>query len=279
MSFSIRTNLAGLLATYQLSQTQRRLGRTVERLSSGRRIARAADDPSGLAMAERFDAEARSAQQAARNADDAISALQVADQAASEIGELLTRTRELAVLAASSTVTAAERLDIQNIEWLDIANEIDRIANSTEYAGIGLTSGPAAFNIDIQVGTTGVSNSRINLRLKPLRTSDINAVWNTDINLSSASSAALSLARIDAAIQKVNSARARYASGTNRLDSALRNLESYEANMISAESNIRDADVAFESANLVKLQMMQDVGIATIAQSNRSFSSLLALLS
>lgn len=278
MSFSIRTNLAGLLATYQLSQTQRRLGRTVERLSSGRRIARAADDPSGLAMAERFDAEARSAQQAARNADDAISALQVADQAASEIGELLKQTRELAVLAASSTVTAAERSDIHNIEWLDISNEINRIANSTEYSGIGLTSGPTVFNIDIQVGT-GNTNSRINLRLNPLRTTDIGAVWNTDVNLSTTATASAALTKIDAAIEKVNSARARYASGSNRLDSALRNLESYEANMISAESNIRDADVAFESANLVKLQMMQDVGIATIAQSNRSFSSLLALLS
>ncbi len=273
MSFSIRTNLAGLLATYQLSQTQRRLGRTVERLSSGRRIARAADDPSGLAMAERFDAEARSAQQAARNADDAISALQVADQAASEIGELLKQTRELAVLAASSTVTAAERSDIHNI-----SNEINRIANSTEYSGIGLTSGPTVFNIDIQVGT-GNTNSRINLRLNPLRTTDIGAVWNTDVNLSTTATASAALTKIDAAIEKVNSARARYASGSNRLDSALRNLESYEANMISAESNIRDADVAFESANLVKLQMMQDVGIATIAQSNRSFSSLLALLS
>jgi len=273
MGLRINTNTASLNAQRNLSQTTTNLQRSMERLSSGLRITRASDDAAGLAISERLRAEVRSLQQAQRNAMDGISMLQVAEGAMNETSSTLIRLRELAIQSANGTLGAGERT-VLNTEFQDLLAEIDRVAAVTEFNGTPLLDGSAA-TVNFQVGVNATVNDVISVTGVDATTTGLGLVAlavDTDINASAA------LATLDTAIDSVSTLRAGFGTAQNRLESTIRSIAVSVENTAAAESRIRDVDVAAETAILTRNQVMQQAGIAVLAQANVSSQSALALL-
>lgn len=275
MSLTVNTNMASMNAINNLSKTTRDLSGSFSRISSGLRIVSAVDDAAGLGVAENLDASYRSAMQAMRNTNDGISIVQVGEGAANEVGNMLKRMRELAMESASETLADDERAYIQD-EYEQLASEVDRIASVTDFNGVQLTDGSNT-GLDVQVGIRNTLNDRINIELGDLRSTSL-GVSTTDIDLSSATAAQAALDAIDTAIDSVNQYRSTFGAIQSRLESTLNNLEVFSENTKSAESRIRDADYAFETAELSKLQIMQQAGIAVLGQANILNQGTLSLL-
>ncbi|MFK7929795.1 MAG: flagellin [Myxococcota bacterium] len=271
MSFSVRTNVASMLASNNVAKSGRGLSDTFARVSSGLRITKAADDAAGLAVAESLDAEGRSARQASRNTNDGISAIQIAEGATNEVGEILKRMRELAVQSSSGTLGNTERGYIDS-EFDELNSEITRIANASEFNGVSLTDGSNA-TVDIQVGTGATANDRITVNFGNLTSLGLGTA-----GLDTAANARTAIDTIDTAIGTVNNFRSDYGAGQNRLESSLSSMENYATNIKAAESRIRDADMAFETAQMSKYQVMQQAGVAALAQANGSSQNILRLL-
>ena len=271
MSITMRTNIASATAYNNVARAGRGLTDTFSRVSSGLRISKAADDAAGLAVAESLDAEARSARQAMRNTNDGISAVQIAEGATAEVGDLLKRMRELAVQSSSETLSNTERGYIDG-EFDELNSEITRIANNTEFNGVSLTNGSSA-TLQIQVGTGGTANDRVTVNFGNLTSLGLGSA-----GLDTAANARTAIGTIDTAIGTVNSFRSDYGAGQNRLDTSLRAMENYSLNVTAAESRIRDADMAFETAEMTKYQVMQQAGIAALAQANSAQQSYLQLI-
>jgi flagellin len=274
MSMTVRTNIASMQAAGQLARTQKHLSRTLGRISSGMRITKAADDAAGLGVATSLETDVISTAQAMRNANDGISIIQTAESATDEVTNMLQRMRELAVQSASGTLATDERSYIQD-EFLQLRSEITRISNVTEFNGLALTDGSNA-TIDVQVGINGDSNSRIAISLVSLATT---ALGIDAVDLSSATGAQNALAVLDTALGSVNSARSDLGAVQNRLESALNNAGVYREALSAAESQIRDTDFATETSNLTKLQIMQQAGVASLAQAKNINQSVISLLS
>ena len=274
MALKINYNEVSGKAMANVYQNQRGLSRTFSRMSSGLRINSAADDAAGLGMAENLDAEARSLRQAQRNTHDGISVIQTAEGASDEIGNIIKRMRELAVQSSSGTMDNVERGYI-NTEFSELASEVTRIANVTEFNGVSLTNGAGTLNV--QVGANGGADDRIAITTKDLKATTL-AIDTGNISMANAVSAQAALAKLDLALDTVNSARSSFGSVQNRLESALNNLETYTANLQSAESRIRDADFAHESAQLAKYQIMQQAGVSVLGQANGLNSGALRLI-
>jgi flagellin len=269
--------MASTNALNNLNRVNRRLSRTFERISSGLRIARAGDDAAGLAVAENLDAATRGLNMARRNVNDGLGVLQIAEGAANEVANNLKRMRELAVQSASETLASGERQYIQT-EYKQLESEIQRIANITEFNGVGLSRGASTnaggalgfTSLDVQVGIHNTSDDRIAITLGDLTVGASGlALTNNTVSLTTAASAQAALDRIDIALDSVNTYRSNFGALQNRLDSTLRNLEIYSENMRAAESQIRDADFAFEAAEMSKLQIMQQAGTAILGQANQ----------
>ncbi len=273
MALVVNTNIASLSAQRNLSVNNAQLSRSVERLSSGLRITRAADDAAGLGVSETLRAHIRSINQANRNANDGISLTQIADGAASSIGSLLARMRELATQAASGTVGATERSYLDQ-EFVALRSEIDRIAAVTEFNGQALLSG-ASNSFSVFVGFKSGSNASLTLDLDDL---DVAAVGLTGASVSTAAAAQAVLATIDGAISTVATARAEYGSIQSRFEVAIQNLQITSENFSAAESRIRDADIAYETSVFTKNQILTQSGIAVLAQANALPQQALALL-
>jgi len=277
MGLRINTNVPSLIAQRNLRTTRSTLDRTLERLSSGSRINHAGDDAAGLAISESLRAQLRGLAQAERNAQDGISLVQVAEGAMAEVSNILIRMRELGVQAASDTVGDQERKYL-NVEFSQLMEEIDRIAQSTEYNGTALLNG-SSHTFEIQIGTR--NNPLVDrVRLFDSSGADINLVA-LGINLSSVgdkSSAQNSLAAIDGAISSVTSIRAEFGAMQNRLQSIVNNIMVSRENLSAANSRIRDADMAEETSELTKSQILMQSGVSVLGQANSAIKTALSLL-
>ena len=283
MGLRINTNLASLTAQKNLGRTQLQLERSLDRLSSGLRITRAADDAAGLAISESLRAQIRGLKQAERNANDGISIIQTAEGSLNEISSILIRMRELGVQSSSSgSISNSERSFLQN-EFSALQSEITRIANSTKFGGRTLLDGSlsgAGNAVQFQVGIfNNASVDRISLSIGDATASALNVGSGSGgIAISTAASAQASLDTIDTAITSVASLRGDLGAAQNRLQSTINALQSSTENLTAANSRIRDVDIAAETAALTRAQVLQQAGIAVLAQANVTSQAALALL-
>ena len=261
----INTNVVAQNALGNLNKTNRGLSNTFQNISSGLRINNAADDAAGLAVAENLEAEQMSLRQAQRNTNDGISVIQTAEGATNEVADMLKRMRELAVQSSSETLANSERAYIDD-EFKQLTAEVDRISQVTEFNGIDLADGSKS-SIAVQVGIHNSTDDRIAISMGDLRASTL-GVDNSNMSLANTASAQAAITDLDAALDQVNSYRSDYGAVQNRLESALNNLETYTENVASSESRIRDADFAFETAEMSKFQVMQQAGTAILGQAN-----------
>jgi flagellin len=277
MGLRINTNVPSLVAQRNLRGNRQMLDRTLERLSSGSRINHAGDDAAGLAISETLRAQIRGITQAERNAQDGISLVQVAEGGLVEVANILIRMRELGVQASSDTVGTRERGFLNN-EFQQLSEEIDRIANSIEFNGNPLLNGNGSA-FEVQIGTK--NNPLVDrIKLFDPYASNVNLV-SLGINLSSVAdktSAQNSLASIDQALNAVTSIRAGFGSMQNRLQSVINNLTVNKENMMAANSRIRDADLAEETSEMTKAQILNQAGVSVLAQANSSIKGALGLL-
>ena len=276
MGLRINTNTASLNAQRNLMGTKIGLDKSLERLSSGYRINRAGDDAAGLAISENLKAQIRGLKQASRNAQDGVSLVQVAEGSLNEISSILIRLRELGVQAASDTIGPVER-QFLNVEYDQLVSEIDRIADGTEFNGTQLLSGTGSI-LDFQVGTRNDPNiDRLSFDASK---ADANAAA-LGVNLTSVAdkaSAQNALAALDSAIVSVSAMRADFGAIQNRLQSTISNLGVSVENMSAANSRIRDVDVAEETSELTKNNILLNAGTSVLAQANQTSQIALGLL-
>lgn len=274
MALTVNTNMASVDAINQLSSSTRKLSGSFERVASGLRINKAADDAAGLGVAENLDAASRSARQAMRNTNDGISLLNTAEGATGEVANILKRMRELAIQSASDTLDADERQYIQD-EFTELVDEVSRISNVTEFNGVQLTN--TNTTLSVQVGINNTSNDRISIGMGDLRATVL-GIDTGSVNLSTVTGAQSAIAIFDTALDSVNSYRSGYGSAQNRLETALRNVEIYVENITAAESRIRDADYAYETAEMAKHQILQQAGISVLSQAKAINQGVLSLI-
>lgn len=276
MGLRINTNLASLNSQRALGKTGLELQKTLEKLSSGERINRAGDDAAGLAISESLKATIRGLGAAERNAEDGISLVQIAEGGLNEVSNVLIRLRELGVQAASDTISNVERKFL-NLEFEQLLDEIDRIANTTEFNNVQLLNGTGAV-LDIQVG---VRNDPMVDRLTfDAAKADVN-VSSLGLNLASVMdkiSAQNSLAAIDNAISDVTAIRADFGAMQARLQSTINNIQISRENLAAAKSRIRDADFAKETADLTRNNVLFAAGTSVLAQANANTKNALTLI-
>jgi flagellin len=276
MGLRINTNVSSLNAQRNLSKTRLSLNRSLEKLSSGERINRAGDDAAGLAISENLKAQIRGLGQAERNAQDGVSLVQIAEGALSEVSNILIRLRELSVQAASDTIGSTERKFL-NVEFEQLTSEVDRIANSTEFNRVALLNGTGAV-FDIQIGTR---NDPISDRLTfDASSADVN-VAALGLNLASVAdkiSSQNSLSSIDQAIISVSGIRADFGALQNRLQSTINNVQVSIENLSAANSRVRDTDIAKETAELTKNNILVQAGVSVLSQANSSSQYALNLI-
>jgi len=275
MALSIVTNSTSLRAQRNLANAQSALTSNVERLSSGLRINRAGDDAAGSSISSKLTADIRGLQQAQRNANDAVSTIQVAEGALGEINGLLTRMRELGVQSANGgTLTSNERAFIDQ-EFQLLESEINRIVAVTEFNGTQLIDGSLSGGTDFQVGMNNTTNDRIGLTVVD---TDATALGLNDDLLTSATGAQAAIDAIDTAIQSIATVRGTLGATQNRLTVTVSSLSVLEENLSAANSRIKDVDVAEESASLTRNQILMQAGVAVLAQANQLPSSALSLI-
>lgn len=272
MGLRVNTNIASLTAQRNLSQVTSRLSGNFSRLSSGLRIATAADDAAGLAISERMRAQIRSLGAATRNAQDGISLVQTAEGALGEVSNILGRMRELAVQAANGTLSQADRTTI-NTEVTALQSEMDRVAGTSSFNGINLLN--AASTVSIQVGIN--SGEVIAVNLSDAQASAL-GVDSANVNTTDVASATGSLALLDAAIGTINTIRGGLGASQNRLQSAVSSIMNSKENLSAAESRIRDVDVAFETADLTRNTILQQAAVSVLQQANTQPQIALSLL-
>lgn len=277
MGLRINTNTASLNAQRTMWGTKLGLDKSMERLSSGYRINRAGDDAAGLAISENLKAQIRGLKQSSRNAQDGISLVQVAEGGLNEISSILIRLRELSVQAASDTIGPVER-QFLNVEYDQLISEIDRIADGTEFNGTQLLSGVGSI-LDFQVGTR--NNPEIDRISFDASRADANSAA-LGVNLTSVAdkaSAQNALSAIDQAIVSISAMRADFGAIQNRLQSVNSNIQVSVENMAAANSRIRDVDIAEETSEFTKNNILLQAGTAVLAQANQSANTALSLLS
>jgi flagellin len=285
----INLNLSAMTAQRNLSTTNRRFGTSVERISSGLRINRAGDDAAGLTISEKLRAQVRGLNQAARNSQDAISLIQTAEGSLNEIHALLQRMRELAVQGANDTLNSIDRDSIRD-EVGQLQTEIDRIANVTQFNHMKLLNGSVTF--DFQIGANTDTNYE-QMAISPV--SVTTAVIGSG-SLSGATSLSASvggvcnldgaarvtfltlISSLDGAVEDVNRERAQFGAQQNRLEHTIQQLSVQAENTAASESRIRDADIAAEMSEFVRNQILQQAGVAILAQANQVPTLVLQLL-
>ncbi len=276
MGLRINTNVQSIAAQRNLSQTKLRLNSNLRKLSSGERITRAADDAAGLAISENLKSQIRSIRQAKRNADDGISLIQTAEGGLSEVSNIVIRLRELAVQAASDTVGDTER-SFSDIEFQQLKDEIQRISMSSEFNGRKLLDGTSGL-VEIQIGA---NNDPFKDRIRydgSQVVSTLDSLGLSAETVSSKQGAQLALQRLDDALVSVNGVRANLGALQNRLTSVIQNLGVTEENFSEANSRIRDVDVAMETADMTKNNILSQAGVSVLAQANQAPNYALRLL-
>jgi len=277
MGLRINTNMGAMIANRALSNTTDEQKKSYSRLSSGQRITQAGDDAAGLSISENLRAQIRSMGQAERNANDGISFAQVAEGGLSEIGNIMVRLRELAIQASSDTVGDKERGYI-NLEAQSLTKEVDRIANVTNFNGTQLLNGQAdKGELQFQVGVRSDSHDRIVFDTKE---NDVRAgtLGIDSLNYKNADDARDAIDKVDQAMSRVSESRARLGAIQNKLQSTVNNLGVTKENLSEARSRIADTDVAAETSDLVRKNILQQAGVAVLAQANQTPQAALKLL-
>jgi flagellin len=280
----INTNMMSLNSQRQLDRSQQSLAQSVERLSSGFRINRAKDDAAGMAISERTTAQIRGLDQAIRNSNDGISMLQTTEGAMDEISNALQRMRELAVQAATGTVSSATGAGGTmsdkgklNLEYQALASEINRVIDTTTFNGTQVLTSTSGLNI--QVGYRNDANDRISISFTDLSdTTSGLTLYTTPGDITTAANARTALGEIDGDLDILTTERARIGATQNRLESTVRNLANVVENQSAARSRVRDADFAVETANLARTQILQQAGVSMLAQANVLPQNVLRLL-
>jgi len=271
MSLRINTNIEAFNAHRNLVQTENQMSTAMERLSSGFRINRAADDAAGLAISEKLQTQVGGLDQAQRNAQDAVSLVQTGEGAMAEVQAMLQRVRDLAVEYNNGTLGAQDKAAITS-EVAQLCAEISDIGQQTAFNGIQLLEGGAT--ITFQVG----ANDGQTISFTGVELFGSGSSFEVDSGIFNWSGSTIVLASIDAAIDNVSMARSLFGSVQNRLDHTLNNLATYEQNLQSSESSIKDVDMASEMTQFTKLQILEQAGTAMLAQANSSPQSVLKLL-
>ncbi len=276
MGFRINTNVASLQAQGSLKKVAADTEASFAKLSSGTRITKSADDAAGLAISEKLKAEIRSANQANRNANDAVSMVQVAEGGLNETQNILTRLRELAIQSSSDTVGDIER-GMTNVEYQQLKDELNRISQVTEFNGTKLLNGTGEKK-EFQIGTKADEfENRISFEPSQMDSS-MESLGIDSLEVSSKSGAQESLASVDAAIEKVSSQRATLGALQNRLVSTSNNLGVYTENLSAANSRIRDVDYAEETAKSARNSIISSAGSSVLAQANMNGQNALKLI-
>jgi flagellin len=286
MALVINTNVASLNAQRNMMRTESSLQTSLSRLSSGMRITSAKDDAAGLAISENLRAQVRGLAQAERNANDGISLVQTAEGALNEVSGALIRMRELAVQASTGTLGADERKYLNN-EFSDLMTEINRIASVTEFNGAKLLNGAASKGISFQVGLNNVADDRItasiagttgNTYASKLGKLSSGAAALQAQSVSTATKAQTSLGIIDKAIKDISGTRGDLGAIQNRLSITVNNLATQRENISAANSRIRDVDVASESVEMTRSQILMQAGVSVLAQANQLPGLALSLI-
>ena len=287
MGMQINTNVSALNAYRNLSSTQNDLSKSLEKLSSGLRINRAADDAAGLAISEGLRSQVGGLNVAARNAQDGISVIQTAEGALTEVHSILQRMRDLAVQAGNDSNNTESR-DAIKTEIDELSSELNRISNNTEFNGKKLLQGGT---LSFQVGANGnagtdVSNT-LSVTLANLTsdltgvvavTTDGSAVTTSTLTVDTAANAATSIEAIDTAIEAVSTSRATLGASQNRFESTINSLNVSAENLSAAESRIRETDMAAEMVKFTAKNILSQAGTAMLAQANQSTQGVLQLL-
>ena len=275
MGLRIQNNVEAFNAHRQLSTTASKAAKSMEKLASGYRINRAADDAAGLAISEKMRAQIGGLAQAQRNAQDGVSLVQTAEGALNEVHSMLGRVRDLKVQYLNGTLDTDDKAAIV-AEVKQLASEITEIRGKTEFNGISLLngSGGSGGTISFQVGANTGETVSVTTRdvAGASGTGDIDGVSDT------ASWEAIDLDDVDTAINNVATLRSEFGAVQNRLEHRLTNLATYQENLVASESRIRDVDMAQEMVNFTKLGILQQAGTSMLAQANQAPQSVLSLL-
>jgi flagellin len=273
MGIRINTNIASINTRRHLFNATMAYGKSMEKLSSGLRINRAADDAAGLAISEGLKSDIRALGQAARNASDGISMVQTAEGSLDEVSNILLRLRELAEQSLNGTLTDTER-GYLNDEYQDLLAEIDRISNSADFNGQKLLDGSGG-TVSIQVGIGTNTWDGIDVDLN----TDMDAAGLAlAADISTAANASTAMDEVTAAVETVSSARSSFGAVQNRLEVSIRNINNQKENLSAANSRIRDVDVASETSKLTSNQILQQAGVSMLSQANMTTGLALSLL-
>lgn len=286
MALVINSNISALTTQRNLNSSQGALNTSLQRLSSGLRVNSAKDDAAGMFSIERMTADIRGLNQAVRNAQDGISLAQTGEGSMGQIQSALQRIREIAVQSANATVSDDGRLGLQ-AEVDQLTQEVARIVQTTEFNGSKLLDGTTS-SLTFQIGAKGEASNQIDVDGVDLATltsfgsldlADAGALTATGtVDVTSAGTASAALTNIDTDIDLVSTNRATFGAVQNRFEAVITNLTNYSENLAAARSRVQDADFAAETANLTRAQILQQAGVAMLAQANTQPQTALALL-
>ena len=288
MGMAINTNLMANNAYGNLNRTQNDVSKSMEKLSSGLRINRAADDAAGLAISEGLKSQVSGSAVAARNAQDGISVIQTAEGALGEVGSILQRVRDLAVQAGNDSNNAASRSAI-NAEAKSLSDEVARIGSSTNFNGINLLDGSMSGGtgkMSLQIGAGSTANDKVSVDFNPSNLTAVSAALTgitgaaggaTD-GFKDAATVTTTIATLDTQLASVSSARAGLGASQNRLTHAINILNVSGENLQAAQSHIADTDMAAEMVKFTKSNIIAQAGTAMLAQANQSGQGVLKLL-
>jgi len=268
----INTNVKSLVAQNALTVNNRNLSKTMEQLSTGKRINSASDDAAGLAITNKMTSQVKGLNQAVRNANDGISMLQTAEGATQEITNMLQRMRELAVQAANDTYDSEDRAAIE-LEVGELEEEITRIATNTKWNGMSVLSSDQTKNL--QVGMENDADSALEIAFEDMTASGLDV---SGLDLSSHTAAQAVLDKVDTAIATVDSFRSDLGAKMNRLNYAADNMSNVSLNTAASRSRIQDTDYAQATTELARSQIIQQAATAMLAQANQQPSAVLSLL-
>lgn len=273
----VQHNLTAMNSNRMLGLTTKTQAKSTEKLSSGYKVNRAADDAAGLAISEKMRRQIRGLSQASLNAQDGISAVQTAEGALNEVHDMLQRMNELAVKSANGTNQTEDQSYIQK-EVDALVKEIDRVSATTTFNERNLLDGSWSKGIDLQVGAEGTTQNRISVTINAMSAAGISVNGLTSTGVASQSAAQNAISTIKAAIKAVNEQRADLGAIQNRLEHTINNLDNVVENTTSAESQIRDTDMASEMVKYSNNNILAQAGQAMLAQANQSNQGVLSLL-